>query len=82
MVVGNAIDHEDAAVEVLLMHSVSDGDAGDSHWKVEPHAAQCVLLALGGLPESAGADNMVVLVDETAAAAVTEHGQERLLLVP
>lgn len=71
LVVGNAVDHAEPAVEVLLMYSVGDSDAADRHWQVEPPAAQCMLLALGRVEGDTGADNMVVFVDAPEAAAKT-----------
>lgn len=83
LLVGNAVDHGDAAVEVLLMHSVSaDSDGADRHWQVEPPAAQCMLLALGRPPGDTGADNMVVFVDGTAPVAAPAHMDARMLAVP
>lgn len=81
LVVGNAVDHADPAVEVLLMHAVGDSDAVDRHWQVEPPAAQCMLLALSGPPGDAGADNMVVFVDGKAPVAATAHVDASVLVV-
>lgn len=81
VVVGNAVDHADPAVEVLLMHSVGGSDAAAAHWQVEPPTAQCMLLGLGGFPGDTGADNRVVLEAETAPLAATEQVDARLLVV-
>lgn len=82
MVVGNAIDHADPAVEVLLLHSgTGESDAAAPHWQVEPRTAQCMLLGLGRFPGDTGADNMVVFVDRAAPVAAREQVDARAQVV-
>lgn len=81
LLVGNAVDHADPAVDVLLMHSASGDSDADRHWQVEPPTAQCMLLALGSPPGDTGADNMVVFVDGTAPVGASAHADARVLVV-
>lgn len=64
------------------MHCGShESDAAAAHWQVESHAAQCMLLGLGGLPGDTGADNRVVFVDRPAPLAAREQEDAPVLVI-
>lgn len=72
VVVGNAVDHPDEAVEVLLMYTASEPEGAEAH---------CMLLGLGALPDEDGAENAVVFADVAEPAAQTPHVRPRLVAI-
>lgn len=83
VVVGNAVHHPDAGVEVLLIYTVAETtfDSCSRPDADDATAGQCMMVALRGLPEDAGADNAVVIVESAAPVAQPEHAGARELAV-